>query len=57
MAHATRSIDFVSLSPRNAEFLELRYGTFSEKQFDFRRKPFAAEKRCKHADNEQRLIA
>jgi hypothetical protein len=34
--------------------LELRYGSFSEKQSDFRRKPFAAEKRCKHADNEQR---
>ena len=57
MAHATRSIDFVSLLPRNAELRELRYGSFSEKQSDFRRKPFAAEKRCKHADNEQRLVA
>jgi hypothetical protein len=37
--------------------LKLRYGSFSEKQSDFRRKPLAAEKRCKHADNEQRLIA
>jgi hypothetical protein len=37
--------------------LELRYGSFSEKQSDFRRKPFAVEKRCKHADNEQRLVA
>jgi hypothetical protein len=57
MAHATRSIDLVSLSPRNAEFLSCVTRSFSEKQSDFRRKPFAAEKRCKHADNEQRLVA
>jgi hypothetical protein len=57
MAHATPvHRPCLAIAPERP-ILELRYGSFSEKQSDFRRKPFAAEKRCKHADNEQRLVA